>query len=342
MIRLSCFALSACSSQGTFGFVVADGGNAEGGLAEDAAPNQPFNDAMAAGDVAAPTVTTVYAHTDDVLYTLDPSTNALTQVGSFSGRSGVVGDRAVTDLAVNSAGDVYVNTESVIYKAAVPTVPGKVYLTKIATIALKSGQMFYALAFTPAGALAKGEVLVGGDGWGELYAIDTTTGTTTDLGNFGPNPSRSGDTLGLSGDLVFYLDTQSHATGLATVRSCKTGSSLCTTSNDYLVAVDMIALATAYKNGAPAPTLLRGIYGGSTSSVGHGVGYGDLFGLGAWHGSVFAFARHSTANTTPLFLSIDTTTGIGTVLSSAFSFVNGWSGAGVSTSAVITVPPPVN
>lgn len=285
-------------------------------------------------------VTTVYAHTDTTLYTLNPQTNAVTQVGAFAGTSGSTNDTTVTDLAVDSAGDVYVNSESVIYKANVPTSPGTVQLTKIASISLKTGQKFYALAFTPAGSLDPNEVLVGGDGYGELYSIDTTNGSTRDLGHFGADPSHSGYDFALSGDLVFYMDANNAPTGLATVRPCKPGKATCMTSNDYLVAVDMTALANAYKTSTPAASLLKGIYGGSSTSDGPGTGYGDLFGLGAWQGSVFAFARKTSANATPLLLSISPTTGQGTVVSSAFTFTNGWSGAGVTTSATITVPLP--
>ena len=283
--------------------------------------------------------TTVYANTDDTLYSLDPQTNAVTMIGKFSGTTGSSNDNTITDVAVNAAGDVYVNSESVIYKATVPTSPGTVQLTKIASISLQTGQKFYALAFAPAGALAAGEVLIGGDGYGELYSIDTSNGTTKDLGSFGVDPSHSGYDFALSGDLVFYVDAQSNPTGLATIRPCKPKST-CITSSDYLAAVDMTALANAYKSGTPATSLLKGIYGGSSSSDGAGTKYGDLFGLGAWEGSVFAFARDTSSNGSALLLSIDTKTGAGNVISSSFTFTNGWSGAGVTTSATITVPPP--
>jgi hypothetical protein len=215
-----------------------------------------------------------------------------------------------------------------------------VALTKVASISVQSGQRFYALAFTPANSLATNEVLIGGDGNGELWSIDTTSGATQDLGNFGPDPGVSGDILALSGDLVFYDDAMSNPTGLATVRACKSGTTTCSPTSDYLVVVDMTALANAYKNKTPAATLLKSVFGGSPSALGTGTTYGDLFGLGAWEGTVFAFARKDTANMTPLLLTIDPTTGKGSVVSSAFSFTNGWSGAGVTTSATITVPLP--
>jgi hypothetical protein len=295
-------------------------------------------DASGGGDGGV--VTTIYAHTDTTLYTLNPQTNAITLIGNFAGTSDAGNDSTITDLAVNAAGDVYVNSESVIYKAALPTnPPGTVSLTKIATIALKTGQKFYALAFTPAGSLATNEVLVGGDIYGELYAIDTSNGSTKDLGNFGADPSHSGYNFALSGDLVFYMDAKNNPTGLATVRPCKPGTTTCITSSDYLVSVDMTALATAYTTTAGA-SLKKAVFGGTSTSDGTGTNYGDLFGLGAWEGSVFAFARKTSTNPTPLLLSISPTTGAGTVVSSSFNFTNGWSGAGVTTSVTITVPLP--
>ncbi len=335
--------LVACSGPGGFND---DGGTPkDSGGGNDSTPANDSGTTFGDSSTDSPTggdggVSIIYANTDDTLYTLDPQSNAITMIGKFSGVSGTTNDTNVTDVAVNSSGEVYVNTESVIYKATLPTnPPGTVNLTKIATITLKTNQKFYALAFTPANSLATSEVLIAGDIWGELYAIDTTNGNAKDLGSFGPDPSHTGYNIALSGDLVFYMDAKSNPTGLATVRPCKPGTTTCISTTDYLAAVDMTALATAYKTTAGA-SLKKGIYGGTTSSDGAGCGYGDLFGLGAWEGSVFAFARKTTTNQTPLLLSINTTTGAGTVVSSSFSFTNGWSGAGVTTSATITVPPP--
>jgi hypothetical protein len=347
LVLVTCGALAACAGHGGFdndgGGPPHDSGNpGDSGQDQYTPPNDSgvnFKDGGSDGNMGG--VTTVYANTDDTLYSLDPSTNMITLIGTFAGMGGgtTPPDKTVTDLAVNSNGDVYVNTESVVYKATIPTSPGTVNLTKVAAISLKSNQRFFALAFAPAGALDPAEILIGGDGNGELYSIDTTSGATRDLGNFGADPGASTKILALSGDLVFYNDASNNPTGLATIRSCSSSGYPCAT-NDYLVSVDMTALATAYKTSTKAATLLKGVYGGSTTNLGTGTGYGDLFGLGAWEGNVYAFARKNTKNTTPLLLTINTTTGAGTVVSSAFTFTNGWSGAGVTTSALITVPPP--
>jgi len=277
------------------------------------------------------TVTTIYADTDTALYTLDPATNAVTMIGAFTGFSGATGDDGATDLAVNAEGEVYINSESVIYKATLPAGgTGTVALTQIAKIALKSNS-FYALAFAPANVLGMGETLVGGDNNGELWSIDPTTGATKDLGNFGPNPSDSSDILGLSGDIVFYVNSAGAATGLATIRSCsKSGN--CTTKDDYLAGIDMQALQTAYTSGTPATSLLGGVYGGGSNSVGAGTNFAELFGLGAWQGTVFGFG-HSTGD----LITINTS-GVGSLVTT----ISGteWAGAGVSTKTTITVAPP--
>jgi hypothetical protein len=340
---------AACSAKES-GF--GDDGGADTGSASDSGGDSssgPKNDSgVDFGDSSSDApigdggiVTTVYANTDDTLYSLNPQTNAVTMIGKFIGTSDASNDNTITDIAVNAAGDVYVNSESVVYKANVPSSPGPVSLTKIASISLQNGQKFYALAFTPVGSLdPSNEILIGGDGNGELYSIDTSNGSTKDLGSFGVDPGHSGYDFALSGDLVFYMDAQSNPTGLVTIRPCKPKTTTCLSTSDYLAAVDMTALATAYKNGTPATTLLKGIYGASGSNDGAGTNYGDLFGLGAWQGTVFAFARKTQGNGSPLLLSIDTKTGAGNIISSNFTFTNGWSGAGVSTSATISVSPP--
>lgn len=283
--------------------------------------------------------TTIYAHSDDTLYSMDPQTKATTLVGTFAGMGGASStDKAITDLAVNANGDVYVNTESVVYRAALPSAPpGTVNLTRVA--ALQTSDRFYALAFAPAGALdASNETLVGGDGNGELWAIDTTSGATTDLGHFGNDPSTPGNVFALSGDIVFYSDASGKPTGLATIRSCAPGGSSC--GKDFLAGVDMGALQTAYTMKTPAASLLAGIYGGSSTSPGAGTGFADVFGLGAWQGTVFGFTRHTSASP-PTLIVIDTTTGAGSqVTTFTFPSNNGWSGAGVTTKVTVSVPNP--
>jgi hypothetical protein len=298
------------------------------------------------GDVIITSVTTVYANTDTALYSMDPKTNAVTLIGNFLG----MGDgeyNSVTDCAVDSKGNVYVNTESEVYQAAIPSTPGTVNLTPIAAIATAKGQYFYALAFAPKGFLGTGDTLIGGDNIGNLYAIDTSGGTLKNLGNFGGVPgSTTGEIFALSGDMVFYTDGKGNPTGLATIRQCEAGGKTCTKTNDYLAGIDMTALKTAYTSGTPATSLLSGIYGGSSTSIGSGTGYGEVFGLGAWEGNVYGFSNAYTNPTSmaavpPQLLSISTSTGAGSVIPSTFPFTDyGWAGAGVTTTVTVTIPPP--
>jgi hypothetical protein len=270
-------------------------------------------------------------------------TNAVTMVGAFTG-----GPTTVTDLAVDENNDVYVNSETAVYKAALPAGgTGAVTCTQLATFTGVTNM--YALAFTPKGSLdPNNEILVGGDGAGTVWSIDTTSGATKNLGNFGPDPSnmctnKSGCTLGLSGDMVFYLNSSGAPTGLATIRSCGTGGKGC--SNDWLAGVDMTALATAYTSGTPATTghaLLGGVYGGSSSALGPGTGYYAVYGLAAYNSKIFGFTRNeSSSMSPPTLITIDTGTGAGSMVNNGFSFTNGWSGAGVSTKVtIVNVPPP--
>src|SRR6185312_702243 len=101
------------------GLLVAVGCSAHGGFGDDGGPGKDGSSGQDQFVPGGAGVTTVYANTDTTLYMLNPQNDNITMVGDFAGTSGSSSDGNVTDLAVNSAGDVYVNTESVIYRAAV-------------------------------------------------------------------------------------------------------------------------------------------------------------------------------------------------------------------------------
>jgi hypothetical protein len=338
-------------SSGDGGIPLGDSSNNHDGISINSDGGGP-TDSTSGGEGSVKTVNTVYASTDIALYSLDPMTNAVTPIGVFAG----MGDgeyNSITDCAVNAEGQVYVNTESQVFTAALPATPGPtatVMLTAVATIAAASGQYFYALAFAPKGFLGSGETLIGGDNTGTLYAINTTNGALTNLGSFGAVPGgTSGEIFALSGDMVFYTNGKGEATGLATIRECQTGGKSCTKNNDYLAGINMENLQKAYMSGTPAATLLSGIYGatgdgGASATIGPGTGYGEIFGLGAWEGNVYGFTNAYTNGSTkepPYLISISTSTGVGTVIPETLPFTDdGFSGAGVTTSVTITVPPP--
>jgi hypothetical protein len=264
----------------------------------------------------------IYAHSDTELYSMDPTTHVLTDIGAFTLAGGTT--PTITDLAVDGNDNVWVNSETAIYRAALPATTGPVTLTL--QTQLPSGTKFYALGFTPAGTLETGESLIAGDSAGDLYYVDVTGASTTpqNLGGFGA--ASGGGTWELSGDVVFY-SSNGATLGLATIREC---TSSCNAKDDSLAQIDIAALQQAYTSKTPAPTLLKQLIGGGT-------GFGDLFGIGAWGNSVYAFSRASSTGSTPAQLVQVGSTGTGVSLQSFANITSGWSGAGVTTKAPISV-----
>jgi hypothetical protein len=217
-----------------------------------------------------------------------------------------------------------------------------VQLTQLAP--LQGTGSFYALGFTTADALGAGtgEVLIAGDGNGDVFSVDQTSGATTKLGSFGPDTTqnkcsnKSGCVWGLSGDFVFY-ELNGVPGGLATIRSCNPGGTGCSNASDALVQIDMGALGTAYKSNPPMAAASL-----TANLLGNGSGFGHLFGIGAWGDAVYAFSRQSGSGTsgTPAQLVKIDQSGNGTSLMPFPSIMNGWSGAGVTTKAAVTIPPP--
>jgi hypothetical protein len=101
-------------------------------------------------------------------------------------------------------------------------------------------------------------------------------------------------------------------------------------SNDFLAEIDVPAMQAAYQSKTPASSLKK-------QFLGSGTGYGRLYGVGAWNDSVFAFSRGS--GTTPAELIVVTGSGAGSVAKTFPQISSGWSGAGVTTKATVTVLP---
>lgn len=269
-------------------------------------------------------IAVIYAHTDEILYVMNPMSMAVTQVGPFS--DGTSTSLVITDLAVNQSGDVWVNDINTIYKAQVPMPTGTVKLTKVVDIAVKQNQRFYALGFTPPNVLGTDEMLVAGDSLGDLYAI-APNGMTTQLGSFGPGPN--GSVYGLSGDVMFYLQN-GKTRGLATVRPYLNGTAT-VTNNDILAEIDVAAMQTAFMTKTPG--LLKKQF------LGTGTLQGRLYGIGAWNDSVYAFQRLGSNNFPAELVQINAQ-GTAKVIQMFPNITVGWSGAGVTTNAPVTVLPP--
>jgi hypothetical protein len=266
----------------------------------------------------------IYAHTDDELYVMDPVTHVLTDVGPFDDGTG--NPPVITDLAVNQNGEVWVNSVDSIYKATVPKTMGKVMIAKVVAIKVKVNQRFYAMGFTPPNVLGAAEMLVAGDSLGDVYAVDMQ-GNTTYLGAFGSDGN--GGVYGLSGDILFYTQN-GKPRGLATVRPYKNGTATLTT-NDILAEIDVPAMVMAWNTKTPQP--LRKQF------LGTGTMFGRLYGIGAWNDSVYAFERLGSNNYPAQLIQIGPS-GIGKSIQTFPNITAGWSGAGVTTNAPVTILPP--
>lgn len=307
------FGLDDGGSEGGSGSGGGSGGSSSGGGSGSGSGS--FGDGSTGSSSGGTPV--IYAHTDTELYSMDPNTHVLTDIGTFTG--GGSSTPTITDLAVDGAGNVWVNSETAIYGVTLPASgTGPVSLTLHTQ--LSTGTKFYALGFTPAGTLESGESLIAGDSAGNLYYIPSgSSASPQNLGGFG------GD-WELSGDVVFFTNNGT-TLGLATIRTC---NSSCSTTNDSLAEIDMDALKTAYTTNTPSSALLKQVFGSGT-------GFGDLFGIGAWGNEVYAFSRASSSGNKPAQLVEIGTSGVGMSLQTFANITEGWSGAGVTTKASITI-----
>jgi hypothetical protein len=269
---------------------------------------------------------TIYATTDTALWSMDPPTKKVTEIGPFD--FGAATPANVTDVAVDKDGVVYVTTETTIFTATLPASgTGKVVLTK--KLALPSGSKFYALGIAPEGVLETGEALVVGEPRRPLLRADQrhrAEARQLRRVRVGRSARRQGrGRVAALGDVVFFSIGGSPR-GLATLRPCtKTGT--CQNGNDVVAEIDMAALATK----SPTAKLRK-------SFLGSGTGYAKLFGIGAWEDSVYAFSLVSKG-TTPVAAQLVTIdpSGKGSLTQSFPSIADGWTGAGITTKAKVSV-----
>ena len=279
-------------------------------------------------------VAKVYANTDTTLWELDPLTKIATKIGPFKGTA--TGED-MTDIAVDAAGKVFgvsvlPGDQGHVYALTLPS-SGTGDVTATPKRSLPATTRFYALAFAPKGVLGAEEALVAGDDAGTVWWIPTDGSAPAKIGDFGnvaagdPGGGTAGTQWQLSGDLAFFSNG-GMPVGVATIRPCSSAMS-CKADNDVLVEIDMTALAKK----DPKARLLKRFVGAAS-------GYGRLFGIGAWNDEVFAFQRSSASNGAQL-VSVSLVTGKGTIVRDFPEITtarDGWSGAGVTTSAKITIP----
>ena len=152
-------------------------GNAPSG-SDPASPDAPAENTTVAA-------TTVYAHSPTTLFKLDPSNDAITVVGAFSG-----GCDEVIDLAIDASSNAYVTTMDGLFQ---------VNLASAACTPIASGTYPNSLSFVPKGTLdANAEALVGYFD-AEYVRIDPRSGALTTVGQLRSGYVSSGDIVSVTG-----------------------------------------------------------------------------------------------------------------------------------------------
>ncbi len=129
---------------------------------------------------------TIYAHEALTLYTVDPTTFALTTVGAFG-----AGDD-MTDLAITPDGQIYTISRTSLYKVDRTTAKATVLLSNISTSNV-------ALTFQIDG------TLLASDKNGLVRRIDPTNGMVTELGQYGMGWDTAGDLVSVADGTMFGI-----------------------------------------------------------------------------------------------------------------------------------------
>jgi hypothetical protein len=326
---------SAGSGSGSGG-TSTDGGGGQGGSFGGASMT---GGASGSGSSAAPVI---YVHSNTTLYTANPAAAdlAVTKVGDIDCIGGPNEDTSLTDLAVSATGEIWGISKTNVFRLEISG--GAVECTK--TIPLKNPESirFYGLTFAPKGVLDPDkEVLIAGNTAGELWSVDES-GVLTARGTLGTVPvndgnghsyPNSGKKWELSGDIVF-LENGGSPAGFATVRDCPNppASTGCNPI-DTLVELDVPRLATATTDSVLKS--LRGQVVKSADCNDSAMGYGEIFGITAYKDIVYGFSR--SLNGGGLAISINNDSGEACKLK---AFAQEWSGAGITTTAEVVIPPP--
>ena len=264
----------------------------------------------------------LYAHTDTTLYQLDPQDvgGAAMTVGDFDcvGKNGPA--KTMTDIAVGKDGKVYGVSEG----AAVPlTIQGNTVHCD-ATWTLPQTR-FYGLTVAPENTLGPQEVLIGADGEGGLYQIDSTSGTPTQVGTLGVDP-KTKLPWALSGDIVFVANA-GNPIGFATVRTCPPSKPCATT--DTLIEVDVKLIKPGKQSTLKSVRgdVTRGSWCMNAASP---ASFGSLFGIVAYKDTVYGFSRAGDV------VEIHNADGSACLVSSDTS--RKYAGAGITTIAPVIAP----
>ena len=286
----------------------------------------------------------LYVHSNTTLFVGDPSVTplALSQVGDFDCLGGAGQDPAMTDIAVNEAGEIWGISESNVYRLEIDG--AKVHCAETIPLDNPTNINFYGLAFAPKGVLAAdAEVLVAANSAGELWSVDGA-GNLAQRGTFGTVPANDGNghsyanagkSWELSGDVVIFAN-QGNPVGFATVRDCPNPPSP-TGCNTIDTLVDLDIAAMAQTTTGSVVKSVRGQVVKSASCGDSAPGYGSVYGVAAYGGKVYGFSRVPNGGG-GFAIDIDNKDGTACLIT-AFP-ASAWAGAGISTLAPIEEPPP--
>ncbi len=205
MKRLTClgliFSISACGASGR--------PNGDGSTSSDLSHGDGDVALITDGGGGNVSPDVIYAHSSSTLYTMDPTTLAVTIVAPFQWPPSGVDQ--MTDVAVNKDGKLVGVSFFAVYAIEPST-------AKCQMLSTFNGAGTNGLSFIP---LDNGdEVLVASSQAGALFRIDPTTGTSTSVGSYGSGISSSGDLVSV--------------TGLGTFATVRTSQS----STDWIAKID--------------------------------------------------------------------------------------------------------
>jgi len=233
----------------------------------------------------------VYAHSGSVLYRLDTMTLQPVMIGPFNLASG-----SITDIAVDRNDRMLGCSLNAIYTIDVAT--GAATMLR----ALQAGApTLSSLSFVPMDLANPNSVerLVAATSTGDVLEINTTTGATTVLGNYGT--VQNGDQIASSGDIVAVSGLGIY--GTVTGRTPFSNP-------DYLAQIN------------PATW--------QATLIGGGTPYDKIFGLGFWRDKLYGFV--DTGTNMGAIIEIAPNTGVATPVNTG---TVQWYGAGVTTDAPV-------
>lgn len=201
----------------------------------------------------------VYAHSKDTLYSFEPSTNSVVEIGKFTLEGGKAEN--ILDLAVDAQGKMFAVGVTTLYSVD----PTEATLTVIGFLDFGGADevQIPALGFIPATVFRSYEALLGADNTGRVFEINRETAKITDLGQYPDGWLSSGDIVSVK--------------GLGTYATVKRDNAV----SDTLVRI------TFNTNGIAAMTVVGPIENESTE-------FKRLYGLGYWGQSLYGFAADGT------------------------------------------------